>query len=384
MGHTGTMNAPTHFQPGTFEVLDSITALPSVLRQVDDPFLQAGFLDALERHGAASEELAWRPHHLLLRDAHGKAVAGLPLYLRHHSFGDFLRDWSWPGAWERMGFPYYPKLVTGIPYTPVTGPRFLGDPAAKPALIAAALAEVEGLKASSWHMAFPPLEDEPLLTEAGFLIQPQVQFQWFNRGYGDFDDFLATFSADKRRKVKADRRKVWEAGITFQCWAGNVLPEALWPRLHQLYANTFRRYGNHPAISAACFADMGKAMGQAMQLFIAFRDEEAIAVAICFRSHDILYGRYWGAAEDVPGLHFELCYYQGIEYCIAEGLSRFEPGAGGEHKIARGFEPTRVITAHWIAEPTMRQVLARHLAQLDTAVEDYRQEATAHLPFRSE
>lgn len=367
----------------TAEFLDTITAIPSVLRDVADPFLAPGFLDALEAHGAAGPEMAWQAQHLLLRDAGGEAVAWLPLYLRRHSFGDFLRDWSWPGSWERMGFPYYPKLVTGLPYTPVSGPRLLAPPALRPLLIQAALAAVERLGASSWHVAFPLAEELPLLEAAGCLIQPQVQFQWFNRGYASFDDFLATFAADKRRKVKADRRKAQEAGLRFQRLAGDEVPENLWPQLHRLYAETFRRYGNHPAISAACFADMGKVMGAAMQLFVAFRDERPLALAICFRSADTLYGRYWGAAEDVPGLHFELCYYRGIEYCIAHGLARFEPGAGGEHKIARGFEPTRVVTAHWIAEPKMREILSRHLAQMDGAVEDYRQEAVSHLPFRT-
>jgi hypothetical protein len=383
MGHTDAMNAAADTNQYTVEFLETVTALPPVLRVVNDPFLAPGFLDALERHGAAGPEMAWLAKHLLLRDVDGNALGWMPLYLRHHSFGDFLRDWSWPGAWERMGFPYYPKLVTGLPYTPVTGPRFLCPEELKPALIQAGLQAVQTFGASSWHVAFPPESDIPLLEAAGFLIQPQVQFQWFNRGYGDFDDFLATFAADKRRKVKADRRKAREASIRLQRLAGNAVPESLWPRLYRLYADTFRRYGNHPAIPAACFAEMGQVMGEAMQLFIAYRDDVAVAVAICFRSADILYGRYWGASEDIPGLHFELCYYQGIEYCIEQGLARFEPGAGGEHKIARGFEPTRVVTAHWIAEAKMREVVARHLAQMDGAVEDYRQEAASHLPFRS-
>lgn len=365
------------------EQVSSVESIPASLRSSDDPFLAPGFLDALERHGAAGPEMAWQARHLLLRDGTGRAAGWLPLYLRQHSFGDFLRDWSWPGAWERMGFPYYPKLVSGLPYTPVTGPRLLAAAADKPALIQAALKAVENLGASSWHVAFPIAEEETLLTDAGLLLQPQVQFQWFNRGYGGFDDFLATFSADKRRKLKADRRKVVAAGVRIERLAGHEVPAALWPRLHRLYADTFRRYGNHPAISAACYADMGAAMGDAMQLFVAFRGETPLAVAICFRSASAFYGRYWGAAEDIPGLHFELCYYRGIEYCIEQGLSRFEPGAGGEHKIARGFEPVRVVTAHWIAEPKMREVLRRHLSQLDDAMEDYRQEAISHLPFRN-
>ena len=377
----------SHLPAGhTLEPLGAVAEVPVALRQTDDPFLAPGFLDALEAHGATGPEMAWVPRHLLLKDGNGGPQGWLPLYVRHHSFGDFLRDWSWPGAWERMGFPYYPKLVSSLPYTPVTGLRLLAPSELKPALIAAALAEVEKLGASSWHVGFPTEEEVPLLTQAGLLIQPNIQFQWTNRGYADFDDFLATFSADKRRKVRADRRKVAESGVRVQRLAGHEVSDALWPRLHRLYADTFHRYGNHPAIPAACFVEMGQQMGESMQLFVAFRmvdgREQAIAVAICFRSRDKLFGRYWGAAEEVPGLHFELCYYQGIDYCIAQGLQRFEPGAGGEHKIARGFEPTRVVTAHWIAEPKMREALRRHLEQLDRALEDYRQEAAGHLPFK--
>ncbi|HEX5392313.1 MAG TPA: GNAT family N-acetyltransferase [Rhodocyclaceae bacterium] len=370
------------------QFLDSIADLPTSVRRMqvgDDPFLLPGFLEALEHHGVAGPDMAWQARHLLLSDELGNGVGWMPLYLRGHSFGDFLRDWSWSGAWERLGHDYYPKLVTGIPYTPVTGPRLLTDDAAlRPALVDAALQAVEAFGASSWHVAFPTADEAALLESRGLLLQPQVQFQWFNRGYRDFDDYLATFASDKRRKVRAERRKVAEAGVEIQVLGGHQVPPELWPRLHQLYANTFRRYGNYPAITAACYADMAAAMGDRMQVFIARRLEDVVAVAICYRSGTTLYGRYWGSDEDIPGLHFDLCYYQGIDYCIRHGLDRFEPGAGGEHKLARGFEPTRVVTAHWIAQAQMREVLRRHLTQLDAAIEDYRQEAASHLPFRVE
>lgn len=370
------------------EFIDDIAQLPTSVRPMgvgDDPFLLPGFLEALERHGAAGPDMAWQARHLVLLDEAGNPVGWMPCYLRGHSFGDFLRDWSWPGAWERVGQNYYPKLVTGLPYTPVTGPRLLtSDSTLRPALVEAALQTVEAFGASSWHVAFPTEDEADLLEAHGLLLQPQVQFQWFNRGYQDFEDYLATFASAKRRKVRAERRKVAEAGIEIQILGGHEVPADLWSRLHLLYANTFRRYGNFPAISAECFADMSAALGPRMQVFVAWRDGEAVAVAICYRSDAVLYGRYWGADEDIPGLHFELCYYQGIDYCIRQGLQRFEPGAGGEHKLARGFEPTRVVTAHWIAQPQMRDVLRRHLAHLDAAIEDYRQEAASHLPFKAE
>ena len=221
------------------------------------------------------------------------------------------------------------------------------------------------------------------LESADLLIRHDVQYHWQQRGHGDFNDFLASFSSDKRRKVRAERRKVSEAGIAIEVLAGNDIAPELWAAIHSLYSATFDKYGNYPALSEDCLAEMGQALGDRMVVFVARRDGQPVATSICFRNDDTLYGRYWGAAERIDGLHFELCYYQGIEYCLRHGLQRFEPGAGGEHKIARGFEPVQVTTMHWIADPRMREILRKHLQRNSDAVEQYAAEASEHLPFRN-
>ena len=348
-----------------------------------DPFVGRGFLGNLEIHGAVDGKLGWMPCHLGLADNEGTLAGLAPTYVKTNAFGDFLRDWSWPEAFARRGIAYFPKLVTGIPYTPATGHRLLAaSDDVRRQLIRGVIELVRARGLSSWHVAFPRPEEAALLDEAGLLAQHNVQFHWFNRGYTDFDDYLATFTSAKRRKLRADRRKVAEAGVTVRMHTGTQVPAELWPHLHAFYAATFRRYGNHPALSAECWAALGAALGERMVVFVAFRDRQPLAVAFCFRGDDVLFGRYWGAAEEIPGLHFELCYYQGIDYCIRHGVQRFEPGAGGEHKLARGFEPVRVGTWHWIADPFMRDALRRHLERVADSVEEYRQAAEEHLPFR--
>jgi hypothetical protein len=376
--------------PEILRSLEDVTASDwAALAPGNDPFLKRDFLAALERHGAVVPDVGWTPHHLAVRDDERRIVGLLPLYLKQNSFGEFVYDWSWANAYRQAGIAYYPKLFTGIPYTPVTGARLLARAgvdrqAVRQHLVQAALQLVRDNGLSSWHVAFPDAGEIEMLEEAGLLARRDVQFHWFNRGYRHFPDFLATLASDKRRKLKAEQRKVREAGIAIEQLYGDEIPADLWPRLHALYAATFDKFGNYPAISAACFAEIGQALAGQMVVFVARQDQTPVAVSICYRSDEALYGRYWGAAGRFDGLHFELCYYQGIDYCIREGLTRFEPGAGGEHKIARGFEPTAVTTLHWIADPRMRELLRTHLARVDQSVENYRAEAAEHLPFRAE
>ena len=376
------------------DILDTIEDIGPDLRRLlpceRDPFLDAGFLGALERHGAAAPELGWHPQHLVLRDADGSAVAMLPLYLKTNSFGEFIYDWAWARAFEQSGIAYYPKLFTGLPYTPATGPRIWvrrdRDRAElQRALIGAAIELARKHDLSSWHIAFPAADEVAAFEAAGLIARHDVQYHWHQRAaapYRDFDDYLAAFSADKRRKARAERRKVREAGVAIETLAGHKIPASVWTDIHALYAATFDKYGNYPAFSARCLADMGAALQERMVVFLARRDDTPIATAICFRSDTTLYGRYWGAVERVDGLHFELCYYQGIDYCLRHGLTRFEPGAGGEHKVARGFEPVTVTTLHWIADPRMREVLRQHLRRNAEAIENYADEASMHLPFK--
>ncbi|EXI81550.1 MAG: hypothetical protein AW10_01087 [Candidatus Accumulibacter appositus] len=351
------------------------------------PFLNADFLTIIEQHGAAAREWGWAARHLVASDESGSILGLLPLYVKTHSHGDFIYDWSWAAAYRQLGRQYYPKLMSCLPHTPVAGPRFLvaaGPQAAsvRQALLDAARELLVGAGLSSWHVALPSEEDARMLQNAGLLISHDVQFHWLNTGGGDFGGYLASFSAAKRRKVRAERRRVQESGLAIETRHGDQIDPAEWPLLRALYADTFEKFNNHAVFSAACFADLATALGRRMVAFIARDGGLPVAVAICFRSDEALYGRYWGCSGNYHSLHFELCFYQGIAYCLQHGLARFEPGAGGEHKLSRGFTPTVVHSAHWIANPEMRALLARHLALQGQALADYSEQAAAHLPFR--
>jgi hypothetical protein len=307
--------------------------------------------------------------------------------LRFNSHGDFIHDWSWAAAYRQIGRVYYPKLLSGLPHTPATGPRLLvadgaQAPAIRQALIGGAQALARDCGVSSWHVAFPGQIDQQVLREAGLLTSRNVQFHWLAGDCVDFDGYLASFTAEKRRKVKAERRRVADSGLRIEVRHGDEIDATEWPQLHALYASTFEKFNNYAVFSAACFADLARALGRRMVIFIARNGRVPVALSLCFRSNESLYGRYWGCSGNYHSLHFELCYYQGIAYCLQEGLRRFEPGAGGEHKVARGFTPTVVRCLHWIADPTMRELIARHLEVQAGAVESYRDEAADHLPFR--
>lgn len=351
------------------------------------PFLNADFLTIVETHGAASAAAGWQASHLLARDAAGQTVGILPLYLKSHSHGEFIRDWQWAGAYRQLGRRYYPKLLTGLPHTPVVGPRLLVAPgpaaaAIRQVLADGALALAHEHQLSSWHVALPGPDDTAFLQGEGLLTSHDVQFQWHDMGYGDFAGYLATFSAAKRRKVRAERQRVATSGLTVETRHGDAIDPREWPALHALYAATFDKFGNHAAFSAPCLAALAGALGRRMVAFIARDRGEPVALALCFRDDQALYGRYWGCRGHYPGLHFELCFYQGIAYCLAQGLARFEPGAGGEHKLARGFQPTVVRSLHWIADPAMARLIGQYLERSRDGVLDYRDAAAQHLPFR--
>lgn len=351
------------------------------------PFLNPDFLSIIEQRGAAAPQNGWRARHLLAGDEGKRIVGLLPLYEKTHSHGDFIYDWSWALAYRKLGRSYYPKLMSCLPHTPVSGPRLLvpagpqGTPIRK-ALLDGATALAEQCAASSWHLALPDEQDALFLQNQGLLLSHDVQFHWLDADYGDFDGYLATFRADKRRKVRAERRRVEDSGLSIETRHGDEIDPVEWPRLHALYTATFDKFRNRASWSADCLADLAAALGRRMVAFIARDRRVPVAVAICFRDDAALYGRYWGCLNHYPSLHFELCFYQGIAYCLRQGLRRFEPGAGGEHKLARGFVPIPVRSAHWIADPDMRQLLARHLAAQADEVAAYCAQAAEHLPFR--
>lgn len=375
-----------------------------------DPFLDPVFLAAAETHGAATPAMGWQPCHVAARDDAGGLLGMMPLYRRSHSFGDFARDYGWAGAWQQMGRAFYPKLVTGIPYTPATGPRFLlrDDAPRAPtvrALIAATLdlARTEGI--TLWQILYTRPADLELLREADCLERPIVQYHWTrDAGWRDFDDFLAALTSKRRKEIRRERRRVVEQGIRIEVRHGNEIDDALWPHIHRHYLTTFERYGTPAAFTEAFFREVAAGLGRRFVVFVAYRDAcdsgdardsndagnvgdgrggQPVASAICYRSNDTLFGRHWGADEEIDCLHFELCLYQGIAYCLREGLTLFEPGAGGEHKVNRGFLPTRTWSAYWIGEPRLRKVVADFLARERQAIDDYIATETAGSPFRT-
>jgi predicted N-acyltransferase len=355
----------------------------------DYPFLRHEFLAALEDTGCVSSATGWTPRHLLVGDAANPTVLA-PLYEKAHSWGEFVFDFAWARAWESRGLAYYPKLLLAIPFTPATGPRLLcapGTPAQTAARHASALAAIaadaRARGRSSAHALFIDAALQEAATEAGWLLRRDCHFQWRNRGYRDFEDFLATFSADKRKKAKRERRRVAEQGIEFQTLTGSELNAALLERIHALHASTFIRHGHLPYLNAAFFVKVAQALGEAFIATLAWSAGELVATAVYFRSADTLYGRYWGAAGDYHSLHFEACYYQGIDYAIRAGLQRFEPGTQGEHKLARGFEPSFTWSAHWLADASLRAAVAQYLEREASAVNSYAGEAARHTPFRA-
>ena len=347
------------------------------------PFLNRNFFDILERHGTAGPGNGWQACHLVAKTNTGELLGFMPTYVKTNSHGDFTRDWSWASAYDRLGKQYYPKLLSAIPHTPAVGPRLnFADADTSLTAISAVKEWVRANRMSSWHVALPAPNDVELLHSQGLLVSHDVQFHWHNHDYRDFNDFLARFSSEKRRKVKAERRRISESGLAIEVRHGREVDPEEWPILHALYANTFDKYGNYAAFSSACFAELATTLDRNMVLFIARERGIPVALSICFRSHDRLYGRYWGSRGDFHSLHFELCFYQGIAYCIEAGLSVFEPGAGGEHKVSRGFEPTVVRSCHWIEDERMRHLIGDYLHRHRESVSAYAAEASSHLPFR--
>jgi predicted N-acyltransferase len=353
-----------------------------------DPFVSRAFLGTAEKVGAGGTALGWQAHHLAAYDEAGTLAGLLPLYLRTHSFGDFSRDWGFAEAWQRAGLNYYPKLVSGVPYTPSPGPRLMVREVSSRATITAMLTttvlqQVRELGASSWQCLFVEEADRALLEANGLLMRRGVQFHWINQGYASFDDFLSEFTADKRKKLKRERRAVRESGLRIEVRHGDEIDAVQWQAIHRQYRDTFARYGNHPAFPLEFFVDAAALLGRQVVVFIAYADQQPVASAICYRDATTLYGRHWGCEVELPGLHFELCYYQGIEYSIAHGLQRFEPGAQGEHKLARGFEPVVTWSGLWIEHPGMRRAVADFIQREDAAMQDYAAETAAHLPFKA-
>lgn len=367
-----------------FRRLDSIGAVDAcawdALFDPAYPFTRHAFLHALERTRCVSPRHGWSPAHLVAQDDAGAVVAAAPLYLKSHSFGEFVFDFAWAQA---AGRGYYPKLVCAIPFTPAEGPRLGAISPGTYAALAAELARLAGEPdVSSLHALFPRAGDAAALAEHGFFERADVQFHWHNRGYDSFDAFAATLRADKRKKVLRERRRVAEAGLRFEWRHGEDLAESEWHAVYALYANTYEERGQAPYLHFEFFLDYGARPGNPLRLCLCHEGERIVAVAITAQGADTLYGRHWGAADRYHSLHFETCYYQGIERCIAEKLARFDAGAQGEHKLARGFDPVPTRSLHRLRDARLHAAIQAHVRRERAWVESRRRELQDHVPYK--
>ena len=350
------------------------------------PLLSHAFLSALESTDCAAPATGWTPRFLTAWQ--GDALVGaLPLYAKSHSYGEYVFDWSWADAYRRHGRRYYPKLVCAIPFTPAPGARILGTlPAARVALLARALAWVLGPDPdhSSLHVLFATEAEARECAARGMILRAGVQFHWENPGYRSFDDFLAAFNHDKRKKVKQDRRKLAATGVTFTRTTGTAITAADWDFFYRCYRNTYAAHGSTPYLSRAFFHELGASMPQHLLLVQGWRDGRRVCAALDVFDDATMWGRYWGAVEYVPGLHFEACYYQAIEFCIERGLARFEGGAQGVHKLARGLLPVRTWSAHAIGDREFRRAIADFCAREQMQVARSVEELETSSPFRDD
>lgn len=349
-----------------------------------DPFLSWAYLDALETSGSAVEETGWAPRHLLAEDEDGRLVGALPLYVKSHSYGEYVFDHGWANAIERAGGRYYPKLLTAVPFTPATGRRLLAeDPAVRAALIEAARQAVRQLGASSWHVLFPYEDERAELAEAGLLKRQDIQFIFENDGYETYDDFLAALSSRKRKALKKERQAA-QAGLTIEQLNGADLSEHHWDVFFACYQDTGARKWGAPYLNREFFQLIHERMADHVLLVMA-KDEGGryIAAALNFIGSQALFGRYWGCLEHRDNLHFELCYHQAIEFALERGLKRVEAGAQGAHKLARGYRPRLVYSAHHIAHEGLRAAVADFLKQERPAVEAERVALEAETPYKA-
>jgi predicted N-acyltransferase len=353
----------------------------------DYPFLRHEFLYGLEKTDCTTAETGWQPCHLLLRQDND-LQAVMPLYLKSHSYGEYVFDWSWADAWRRSGLEYYPKLLSAIPFTPATGPRLCVrdgvDAAQTWPLVTEALGQFAAKQdISSWHLLFPEEAVSEQLLQLGTHRRTATQFHWFNDGYRDFDDFLSTFSSRKRKNLRRERARVAEQGLDLQTLSGRDISEGDWLRFYRFYQMTYAKRSGHAGyLTRDFFLETAPSLGEQVVMVIARLSGEAVAAALYFRSDDTLYGRYWGCEREFDCLHFEACYYQGIEYCIQQGLSRFDPGAQGEHKIQRGFRPVSTWSNHWIADSRLSAAVGDFTRQEEVHSREYQRQAAELLPFK--
>jgi len=379
---TRVTSSPCEIEAGAWNAL--------LARAGGSPFMRHEYLAALHDSGSAVRATGWTPQFITLWHE-GELAAACPLYLKAHSYGEYVFDWAWANAYEQHGLRYYPKALAAVPFTPVPGPRLLArDAAARAALVRSVLAWCRQKKLSSFHLLFGTDEDIAACADAGLMLRHTVQFHWINRaptpggeaaGYRDFDAFLATLTQEKRKKIRQERRKVAEAGVSFRHAQGAQISAMDWDFFYRCYERTYLEHGNAPYLARDFFRRMASAMPQNWLLFVAERRGKPIAASLIGVDGEVAYGRYWGALERVDCLHFEACYYQPLAWCIANGLQRFEGGAQGEHKMARALMPVKTTSAHWLAHPAFADAVAKFLAREDRGIDDYLDHLEARSPF---
>ncbi|MBD9368343.1 GNAT family N-acetyltransferase [Xanthomonas sp. XNM01] len=363
--------------------LDEVPAAAwDALHDGANPFVAHAFLAGLEQHGCLRPDWGWTPHHPTLWEG-GRLIAAAPGYLKTNSHGEFVFDHAWANAYARHGLDYFPKWLGAVPYSPVTGPRLLArDMHARRQLLSAIVAGAAAAGVSSAHVNFHE-EDEDLAFDEAWMPRRDVQYHWRNPGHWrNFDDYLGAMDHRHRKNIRQERARVARGGISFRRLHGDEAGDAELAAIHGFYLQTFLEYGNAPALSLAFIHHLARTMPRQVLIILACHQDQPVAGALCLRGGDTLYGRYWGASVALPGLHFETCYYQGIEYCLEQGLARFEPGAQGEHKIARGFLPTLVRSRHWVAAPAFREALTQWCAEEVAITQQHARILAMRSPFR--
>lgn len=369
----------------TLRIVEDLADIPAASWDAlgrDDPFVSHAYLHALQLGHCAVPEQGWTPRHITLWQDEA-LVGAMPLYRKMNSYGEHVFDFAWAEAYRRNGIAYYPKLVCAVPFAPVTGPRLLAnDDATRARLLQSALDLAKNDEVSSLHCLFLDETDIAVADRAEMMIRQDVQFHWRNPGYRDFEEFLASLSRDKRKRIRQDRRRVTDAGVTVRCIKGKDATDDDWHFFASCYAHTRETHFSPPALNEDFFQRIGSSLPQHMLLVIAEREGRRIAGALCIVANGVMYGRSWGAFEFHSGLHFEVCYYSPIDYCIANGIKRFEGGAGGEHKLARGFLPEVTRSAHWLAHPAFARAIEDYLAREGEAVAGYVDELESHSPYK--
>ena len=365
-------------------VVESLAGVPAAAWNAlarGDPFTSHEFLSALIDTGCASIRTGWRPQIVLLEKNHALKGA-MPLFLKAHSYGEYVFDWAWADAYQRHGLEYYPKLLCAVPFTPVTGPRLLaGNDADRSTLAAAALEMAR--EVSSLHVLFPPEEEAGLLRGAGMLMRRTVQFHWQNDNYADFDDFLARMTRHRRKNIRQERRRVLEAGVSCRWLRGAEIEQKHWEFFERCYRRTYSAHRSSPYLSLEFFLRLGATLPQHTLMILAERAGKPVAATLNLITGNKIFGRYWGAAEHIPLLHFECCYYQAIEFAIASRLQFFEGGAQGEHKLFRGLLPVETHSAHWLAHPSFASAIEDYLKRETAGIARYVDELNEHSPFKT-